>query len=31
MRGFKAPEFDEEGKEVQDPEVVEDPADFDRK
>ena len=31
MKGFKAPEFDEEGKEILDPEVQDDPQDFDRK
>ena len=31
VKGFKVPEFDEEGKRVLDPEVEEDPADFDRK
>jgi adenylate/nucleoside-diphosphate kinase len=31
MKGFKPPEVDEEGKEIPDPEVAEDPAEFDRK
>lgn len=31
MKGFKAPELDEEGKEVPDPEIMEEPGDFDKK
>lgn len=31
MKGFKAPEFDEEGKEILDPEIQEEPSDFDRR
>ena len=31
MKGFKAPELDEEGKEILDPEIMEEPADFDKK
>lgn len=30
-KGFKAPEFDEEGKEIIDPEILEEAAEFDRK
>lgn len=30
-KGFKKPEFDEEGKQIEDPELLEEAADFDRK
>ena len=30
-KGFKKPEFDEDGKQVEDPELLEEAADFDRK
>ena len=31
MKGFKNKELDENGKEVLDPEIMEDPAEFERK
>jgi adenylate/nucleoside-diphosphate kinase len=31
MRGFKAPEVDADGVEIPDAEIIDDPADFDRK
>jgi hypothetical protein len=31
MKGFKAPEFDEEGKEIADPEIMEESGEFDKK
>ena len=30
-KGFKKPQFDEEGKQLEDPQILEEAADFDRK